>query len=120
MNEIEIMETDLQKLKPARPPEELMARLAAAQPAPCSLPLPKAAPLRWIATSHPLLHWLAPITAAVVMLIGLSFWHSFHSAGKPRGETFAAFAKPTPKPDDVEIDRHLIAPYDAVSQLPGG
>jgi hypothetical protein len=120
MNEFEIVETDLQKLEPARPPEELMARLAAAQPAPRALPLPQTAPLRRIATSHPLFRWLAPVTAAAAMLIGLSLWHSIHSAGKPRGQTFAVFAKPTLKTDDVEIDRRLVAAYDAVAQLPGG
>jgi hypothetical protein len=46
--------------------------------------------------------------------------HAYHSAGKPRGQTFAVFAKPTLKTDDVEIDRRLVAAYDAVAQLPGG
>jgi hypothetical protein len=114
------MENDLQKLKPARPPEELMARLAAAQPEPRALPLPKIAPLRRIVTGHPLLRWLAPVTAAAVMLIGLSLWHSIRSTGKPRRQSFAVFAKPTSKADDVEIDRRLVAAYDAVAQLPDG
>jgi len=118
MSEFETMETDLQKLKPAKPPEELMARLAASQPVSRVQSKPTTAP---IVTLRPLLlRWLAPVTAATAMLIGLSVWHSTHSTGKPRGQTFAVSAKPASKPDDVEIDRRLVAAYDAVAQLPDG
>lgn len=111
------METDLQKLKPARPPEELLARLIAAQPALRAEPKPIAAPI--VALRPLLLRWLAPIAAVLVMTIALSVWHSTHSGAKPRGQSAIASAK-AGKTDNVEIDRHLIAAYDAVAQLPGG
>ena len=110
------METDLQKLKPATPPEELMARLIAAQPTLRAEPRPKTAPAwRSVALRPLLFRWLAPLTAALAIIMGLFIWRSAHSAGKPRIQA----GRPT-KTDDVEIDRHLIAAYDAVAQLPGG
>jgi hypothetical protein len=97
-----------------------MARLAAAQPAPRGQAPPEAAPAWWIDALRPLLlRWLAPVTAATAMLIGLSIWHSTHSPGKPRIQSATAPVRPA-KTDDVEIDRHLVAAYDAVAQLPGG
>lgn len=95
-----------------------MTRLVSVQPTPRAQARSKT---RRIDALRPLLfRWLAPVTGAMAMLIGLSVWHSFHSTGKPRGQTFAVFAKPTSKADDVEIDRRLVAAYDAVAQLPDG
>ena len=92
-----------------------MARLIAAQPTLHAVPKSKAAP---IGALRPLLfRWLTPLTAAlaIVIVIGLSIWRSANSTSRLRIQA----ARPA-KTDDVEIDRHLIAAYDAVAQLPDG
>ena len=117
----ELFEAELPRLKPARPSEEFMARLAATPPKPRAqaqncFRLRREAPSWWRWSFR----WLAPAavtaTLAAALLAGRwpkSIAHSLpHVAMNP--------ATPLVQHDDVEIDRQLVAAYDAVAQLPDG
>lgn len=116
----ELLETELRRLKPASPPEDLLARLVAAR---SRLPPPHGA--GWRALSRcggwwRLLRWLAPGMAAAVAFVALWAVRMADPAPGRQGPTVDARAKRMLRADDVLIDRHLVATYDAVAQLPGG
>ena len=115
----ELFEAELHRLKPARPPEEFMSRLVAARPVQrvqssvrCR-PIPPHSAWWW------LLRWLAPATVAVAV-VALLVWRSLGPETVVRRQPATASANHALKADDVEIDRRLVAAYDAVAQLPGG
>jgi hypothetical protein len=127
----ELFEAELRKLTPARPPAELMARLAEANPAnpdrvpavsrrhrPRALPRPSALnpqPLWWL-----LLRWLAPAAAVAAVAAALLGWWPHAKHGRPHATTVLAATHPGPQANEVEIDRQLVALFDAVAQLPNG
>jgi len=72
-------------------------------------------PLWWF-----LFRWLAPVAAAVG-LVGVVLWWLATTQEKPQQvKTATASLKATPGADDIEIDRQLVALFDAVAQLPNG
>lgn len=104
-----LVEGDLARLRPARPPEQLLERLEAAR---CQVAKRQpAAPERaaWRLDWLPLFRWLAPATAVVIAAVALAIW-------RPAPLQSA----PAIRADDVEIDRQLLNSYDAVATLPGG
>jgi hypothetical protein len=116
----ELFEAELQRLKPARPPEELITRLVAARP---TKHVPLGARPRGIPQVRPWwwqLRWLAPAAAAATLVVTLFALRTaapgtgseVQPVGAPAGHAF--------KGSDVEIDRRLVAAYDAVAELPGG
>lgn len=112
-------EAELSRLTPASPPAELMARLRAAPPTrPTPRPTqPSGAVPAGVAWGR-LLRWLVPATAmAAVALVmwRLDVWHwqSHQAAG-------VAQAAPVVEVSDVQIDRELVASFDAVARLPDG
>lgn len=107
----DLMAVELQRLKPARPPAELIDRLLAALPA---TPLPQPQP-RWRATRNsqwwlPWLRWLAPVSA--VGLVTLLSLRQVPLALNHPGAGMNA--------DAVQIQHKLVSSYDAVGELPGG
>jgi hypothetical protein len=111
MNDLELdqFESELRELRPSPMPRPTRERLLASLP---SRPSPKSGPSGW----HDYLRWLVPATAvAALMLLVLSHIALFQSA-KPR----LASAGPPLKADKVEIDRELLARFDAVGHLPDG
>jgi hypothetical protein len=108
----ELFEAELHKLAPARPPVELMAKLAAAIPQRSTF---NPQPAWW-----QLFRWLIP-TAAAAVLVGALVWRWAPAPAKPLHVNPAtASLKAAPKADEVEIDRQLVALFDAVAQLPSG
>ena len=108
----ELFEAELRKLAPAPPPAELMAKLAAAIPQPSTLsPQPS-----W----HLLLRWLVPATAATALAAALLVWWSSNPGGQRRGRPAVALLQTASKADNIEIDRQLVAAFDAVARLPDG
>jgi hypothetical protein len=108
----ELFEAELQKLVPAQPPARLMARLTEALPQPSTL---NPQPLWWL-----FFRWLAP-AAAVVGLVGASLWWlATTQVERRRIKPAIALIKASPKADAVEIDRQLVALFDAVAELPNG
>jgi len=139
----ELFEAELRKLTPAPPPPELTARLASEMPTGFGLrqssgafgprnPLPKrqrtgavqdaAAPNR--ALPRPswwrLFGWLAPAAAAAALIAALLLWRPSAPDGRLHVKPATASLKPAPKADEIEIDRRLVALFDAVAQLPSG
>jgi hypothetical protein len=120
MNEAEErrMEAALRGIVPAQPPADLMARLAAAKPAP---QIRRASGARRASARpawFPLWRWLIPATA--VVMAGLACWRlnlipAWHSQ-----PVVAAVTGPKLKADEVQIDRQLISAFDAVGKLPDG
>ncbi len=121
MNEFEPeqLEVELQRLRPAAPPEELIARLAAHSPRtgkghpnrPRTAPA-RLLPGRWLA-------WFAPLAAATAVT---AFFYIRHRS-EPSIQPPTPMA-PTPmsavKADNVEVVQQLVATFDAVAHLPGG
>jgi hypothetical protein len=118
VNEHELLETELRQLRPARPPETLMARLAAAQPKPAddelqTRPALQAQQTDW---ARLLWRWLAP--AVAVLLVAAVVWRvSLPGKSEPGRPMTAA---PALKVDDVQIERELVSSFDAVGRLPSG
>jgi hypothetical protein len=117
--DLELFESELRKLKAARPPEDFMARLADAQPLPQTDRKPYRRPMQsdmWLL----LLRWLAPIAAAAGVVAALLVWRLPSSPNRPPVRSAAVPAKPALKADDVEIDQQLVAAFDAVARMPDG
>jgi hypothetical protein len=115
----ELMEAKLRRLTPARPPAELMARLAAARPAPAPVP-PQPS------TSNPqlpglaLLRWLGLVAAGAAVAAAFLVWWPSRPENRQASNALSATAEPALKADDVEIDQQLVAAFDAVARLPDG
>jgi hypothetical protein len=118
--EHELFEAELRRLKPAEPPEEFMARLAAAQPMPRMQPGVRSWPVRQPNFWRVLLRWLAPAMAGAAMVAALLVWQMHQPEGRSPSQTVIASAKPALKADNVEIDRQLVAAFDTVARMPGG
>ncbi len=117
--EHELFEAELCRLKPAEPPKEFMARLAAAQPMQGVQPNVRSRPARQPDVWRVLLRWLVPAMAAAAAVAALLVWQSSNPEG-PQHQPVIAPAKSALKADDVEIDRKLVAVFDAVMRMPGG
>jgi len=107
--ELERFEADLQRLLPARPPEDFLKRLKTARLVYSPEPRSKANRFPGFAISPWLLRWLIPATA--MLTIGLLVWR----ASLPVAKAASAI-----KADNVQIDRELLSAFDTVAQLPSG
>jgi hypothetical protein len=68
--------------------------------------------LRWV-------RWAVPVAAAVALVI-LLLAHRSPPPKQSGPRPIASSAHPLLKADNVEIDRHLIADFNAIGQLPNG
>ena len=109
--EHELIEAELQRLRPAQPPAGLIERLLAAVPTttatvPKSHPRPRESRLNewWL----PWLRWLAPVSAVGLVV----FVSVYQFPWAIQGEAFKA--------DDVQLNRKLVSSFDAVAELPSG
>ena len=124
-DEQEKFEVRLRRIEPAKPPEEFIARLLAAEPNPkVESPTPASSSLGYLLVLRRSLRWLIPatavaLTAALIWREGLpSINRQASPAANPAGR--AASAPEVIKADDVQIDQELISSFDAVARLPGG
>jgi hypothetical protein len=107
----ELMEAELQRLKPAQPPSALIERMLAARPA---QPAPRwrlrlremPGPEGW----WPWLRWLAPVSA-----VGLVAFVSIRQIPLAINHPVTGI-----NADAVHIRHKLVSAYDAVGELPGG
>jgi hypothetical protein len=111
----ELFESELRRLAPAQPPAELMARLANV-PRNCTRPSTVNPQPLW----RLLARWLVPAAAAAVLAATLLGWWAQPKAAHPRVKAVSPPPKPASKPDEIEIDRQLVALFDTVAQLPNG
>jgi hypothetical protein len=113
----DLFEQELHKLKPAELPENLMRRLVSARREilVAELRLKPQRGTDW----RLVLRWLIPAAATAVIAFVL-IWSSVRSKSGLPVASVADSAGPVLKADDVEIDRQLIASFDAVARMPNG
>ncbi len=116
----ELIEAELHRLKPARPPEALLARLAAARPAPRPQREGRSQPRVAFDSWRWLLRWVAPATAAVAIAVTLLVWRWPGADRKPAVLPGEGLTKSALRANAVEFDRELVASFDAVARLPSG
>ena len=121
--EPEQFEAELKRLKPARVPEAVINRSIAVLGSPARLPS-AAAEKRFAWNWTRLLRWLVPVSAAAAVVVLCLGWPFKHQP-PPRPEAHiqqwsASSPRPPLKADKVDIDRKLVADFDAIARLPGG
>ena len=127
-NDRDLIETDLSRLKPARPPEDFLARLVAVCPTPskAGAPLPRvrhAVAGGTVRLGAPWRHWprwLIPAAATVLLVVGFPLLRPGGSKPRAREPVPGLGAQPALEADDIQIDRQLVAAFDAIAHLPGG
>jgi hypothetical protein len=115
--ELQTLENELKKLKPARLREESLARLARAGlegRAPAS-------PSRtgWLEHWRQILAWLAA-AAATAAIMGLVVTRDGTPDRTRHLPATALDTRPTLQADKVEVDENLVTSFDAVAKLPNG
>lgn len=116
----ELFEAELRRLKPAEPPQELMSRLIVAQPVLHAQRGVRFRPSRQPDVWRLLLRWLTPAVAAGAVVAFALVWPGHNPKGPPLSRPLVASAKPALRADNVEIDRRLVAAFDAVARMPDG
>jgi hypothetical protein len=120
--EPEKFEADLKRLQPARVSEDVVNRTVSKLASPVRLPR-AAAEKRFDWNWMRLLRWVVPASvAATVVALCLGWFVKHQPAARPEVQNpKLAAASPHPlKADKVEIDRKLVADFDAITRLPGG
>jgi hypothetical protein len=117
-HESELFEVQLRRLRPARPPQELLTRLVGAQPVWSALCLAPSPQVRLAGTWWWRLRWLATTAATAGIAVWLAGRLSRPVDKLPIQSGLAS--QPALGADNVEIDRQLVAAYDAVAKMPNG
>jgi len=119
-SEPEDFEQELQKLRPANSPEELLSRLAQALPERRTGPAPRAGNRPLIRRWSSLLRWLAPATIAASICLALWFLRPTSAVTSPHRPSATRPVDSALTADKVEIDRQLVVDFDAVARLADG
>ena len=129
MNDEELFEAELKRLKPALPPAELMGRLTAGVlgranlvETRSSISSERTQTKAGTPSGFGWLRWLVPGTAlaGAACLVAVVLWHDATHTVKPRRDSVENANIAPLKADDVQIDRRLVASFDAVARLPDG
>ena len=117
----EQFEAELRTLKGRlRPPQATLDRILtelARNPNGSVLPPQSAAQ---VCLWRSVLRWLVPTACAALMLFGMRRVTNIPAKPKTGIQPIASSGRPLLRADKVEIDRQLVANFDAVGQLPGG
>src|SRR6185437_13422643 len=116
----EEFEDELRRLQPARPPQMVVERTAAelaSRPARSPGRSPGRRPF-WIRTL--LLRWAVPAGVVTALCAGLYLKNRGTTPPTPGQARVTASRPAVLKADKIEIDRQLVANYDAVAKLPSG
>jgi hypothetical protein len=117
-HEHEEIELELQRLRPAPLPPQLIDRLKAQHPLLESKPCTHKQAISWAEVLRVLRWWPAAATAMAALALLVFAW------SRAPGSAPVSLALSTVRPafvaDEVQIDRHLVAAYDAVATLPEG
>ena len=113
-------EAELQKFKPATPPDELRRNLEGLR---ANLPVgtnPRSSSglgtCGWLARFW----WLIAPAAAVAIAIAVLYPRHSTRIQKPSSPTLAKTSEAQPKADQIEIDQQLLSVFDAIARLPTG
>jgi len=120
VNEIEQerFESELQRMRPAQPPQPFMARLASSRPALPHRPAARALGVSRGFSWDLVLRCLAPAMALVVAVA--LCWRLGFPAPKQANPVNPDQATVGLKADDVQIAHELVSSFDAVARLPSG
>ena len=110
--EFEGFEAELRNLKPTQLPALLRLRIMAELPTRTGQ-----RPLGSLVTAY--WRWLMPATA-LLLLAALVLGYATHRVGTLAPKSTLASVNSPLKADKLEIDRHLIARFDAIGRLPNG
>jgi hypothetical protein len=111
-------ESELKTLRPKKPAQETVERIVAElsrQPAPG---LPRRSAEQAPEFGWNLFHWLLPATAATA--VAVLIWAEHQGSHPQQTRSTASSSRAGLKADQVEIDRQLVANFDAVARLPSG
>jgi hypothetical protein len=123
--EHECFEAELRRLRPVRLTDDTLDRFAAVRQCQAGTThrrtqadWPFLDSVRWCS----LRRWLAPALGAVVVAIAMAGWWGWRHSSDPAGNAQGQAASPSPmlNADTVEIDRQLVASFDAIASLPDG
>lgn len=121
--ELEAMELELRRTRPARLPDDFAARLRAAEPK-MNVgfePAPSAPPISiYLRTLRQSLRWLIPATAMVLVLTMTWKMNPPFAVQPSVSKSTMVAAPPALKANDVKIDQRLVSSFDTVARLPGG
>jgi hypothetical protein len=116
----EQFEAELKRLRPAKPPLEMLHRISvelSSQPARPARSGPTQRPLwNWPG----LLRWGLPAGALAALCATLYWKHQATFLAQPPNQHLASSGRPVLRADKVEIDRQWVAGFDAVAKLPSG
>jgi hypothetical protein len=112
------LELELSRLRPARLPSELRARLIEARPNHTPEKAAHRVNYRAMLLSRILRWWPAPAAAALALLLAGAIW--FRTPAIDHTEPAVADTRPALIADEVQIERHLVAAYDSIASLPDG
>jgi hypothetical protein len=120
MNEFdpEQFEAELKTLHPAKPPEQAFDKILTRLTRRTDLFAEGPFTRRTAHRSWNFLRWLAPATAAAT--ITLLLLHNHLAAKRNQIRSVATSSAAKLKADKIEIDRQLIANFDAIARLPSG
>jgi hypothetical protein len=121
--DLERFESELRRMKPARPPEGFVVNLKIdSQLAKSLCPSEDSAGSRaylWLQW----LRWLVPATAVIAftaLMLRDNYAGLNRQPASAQDLNMTAAAAPMIKADDVKIDQELVSSFDAVAKLPGG
>ena len=114
----EQFEAELRTLKGARPPQATLDRILTELGTQSKRKRAPAEPAQ-VCLWRSVLRWVVPAACAVVVAL----WYAGHENSakpKPGIQPIVSAGRPLLRADKVEIDRQLVADFDAVARLPGG
>ena len=120
MNEHQNLESELCRLTPAAPPQDFMVRLAAIPSPAQRQPEVRASRVPVADGWRLMVRWLVPVTAGVALVISALLWWLPTTGPKAADPSLPHTAQAATQPNAVQIDRELVAAYDALAELPGG
>ncbi len=119
-SDLEQFEAELKRLRLAKPPPEVVDRvsmkLSSSSARPAATNEPERVHWNWFMISR----WLAPLGVAAVVFV--SVYVKYHPRPPVVGQQqqIATSSAPLLKADKIEIDRQLVADFDAIANLPSG
>ena len=118
--DLELFEADLKRLRPARPPEDLLERLEETRPGHHAGGNSVRAGWRMKPNWPAPWGWLAAAGGVAAMLVSLLVWNPQRPTRRPNDVSNSAQNTAALKADKVDIDQQLVESFDAVAQLPNG
>jgi hypothetical protein len=116
----EQFEAELRTLKGARPPQATLDRILTELGTQSKRKRAPAAEPAQVCLWRSVLRWVVPAACAALIALWYAAGHQHSAKPKTGIQPIASTGRPLLRADKVEIDRQLVADFDAVARLPGG